>query len=702
MNLFRILTAVIGLSALALFAASIPTFYTQLRDYCSLQPCQSFYVPPPPAGWLAAHHVTPGQYAFSYEVIYAVFGFVYVLAGMLIYYKKPNEWLGLLGTMMLMSLGTTFTPITSALMQYPWLTYPFRIIEGLGFAAFILFFFMFPTGKFVPKWSMIAAFLVIGVRVPGMLAPGTILDIQYWSQILMFVWLFGWASCLIGVQIYRYKREMKPLERQQTKWVVYGLVVSLSGLLGFTIIYIIWQSAFDSDPYLTYLMEVCIHFSMLIIAVTLMMAILKHRLWDIDPLMNRTLVYGILTACVVGVYALSIGYFSKLLNGQHHWFASVVATGIVAVMFAPVKAKLQRWINRLMYGEQDDPQSVLVKLGKKLEEPMPPEEVLRLVVRTIKEALRLPYASLLLTQGNRGIVQIEDGSPQPDCHEYGVVHQGEQVAKLLLAPRGPGETFTASDRSFLETLMHQAATIVNSVKISLDVKLLAEDLQESRERLVLAREEERRRLRSNLHDDLAPRLAALAFTTAAAEELLESDPATSKGILAELRTTIRSTVSEVRSLVHNLRPPALDELGLIGAIRERINDVISPFQRFQQGGHLQGLHIELDAPDRLAELPAAVEVAAYRIATEGIVNVVRHSGATHCHVVVQHNEERAQLTLEITDNGRGLRPAENRGSTGGIGLASMRERAEELGGSFHIESLPQGGTKLMAALPTNE
>nr|WP_255570774.1 sensor histidine kinase [Cohnella sp. CFH 77786] len=250
-------------------------------------------------------------------------------------------------------------------------------------------------------------------------------------------------------------------------------------------------------------------------------------------------------------------------------------------------------------------------------------------------------------------------------------------------------------------LVRQAGAVVQSATASLDLIRAAEDLRESRERLVLAREEERRRLRGNLHDDLAPRLAALAFTASAAETLLESDPARTKTILAELQTVIRSSVADIRRLVHDLRPPSLDELGLVGAIRERIHDLTRPLaQRSGEAGS-SATEFRLSAPDALPALPAAVEVAAFRIVTEAMVNVVRHSGASSCEVRISYDREPERaLTLEVADDGGGV--GDRRRSLpgpGGIGLQSMRERAEELGGWFRIENAEPSGTRVSARLP---
>jgi signal transduction histidine kinase len=199
---------------------------------------------------------------------------------------------------------------------------------------------------------------------------------------------------------------------------------------------------------------------------------------------------------------------------------------------------------------------------------------------------------------------------------------------------------------------------------------------------VAAREEERRRLRRDLHDGLGPALAGAALKVEAAENLLESDPAAAATLLGDARTEIQAAVADVRRLVYALRPPALDELGLVGALREQAERI----------GVGERVHVEVDAPDRVDGLPAAVEVAAYRIALEAMTNVERHADARSCVVRISTNGD---LELEIADDGHGLASD----FRAGVGIASMRERAAELGGTCAVEQVDGRGTRVRARLP---
>ena len=277
-----------------------------------------------------------------------------------------------------------------------------------------------------------------------------------------------------------------------------------------------------------------------------------------------------------------------------------------------------------------------------------------------------------------------------------LTYQSERVGELLIAPRGPGESFTPAEQRLLRDIAQQAGVAAHAVR-------LTGDLQRSRERLVTAREEERRRLRRDLHDGLGPALAIHSLKIGAARSLLaqtlapiaEPPPsrpsvASADVLLAELEQDIASTLADIRRLVYDLRPPTLDELGLAAAIRES-----AARYALAAAPNLEPLRITVDAPEHLPPLPAAVEVAAFRITQEALTNVLRHARARTCRICLSVADD---LVLEIVDDGLGLSAAAN-GHGGGVGLASMRERAGELGGACLIETPPAGGTRVFAHLP---
>jgi signal transduction histidine kinase len=244
------------------------------------------------------------------------------------------------------------------------------------------------------------------------------------------------------------------------------------------------------------------------------------------------------------------------------------------------------------------------------------------------------------------------------------------------------------DRRLLEDLAHQIGASTHAALMTAEALRLSADLQRSRERLVEAREEERRRLRRDLHDGLGPQLSSQALTVDAALALMRRDPDAAEELLLELKADAQDAVTDIRRLVYGLRPPALDDLGLLGALRE---------SAAQYGA--KGLDVSVEAPESLPPLSAAVEVAAYRIAQEALSNVARHAEADACTVSLD-TDASSVLCLEVRDDGCGIPDLrENSSIRAGVGLTSMRERAGELGGSLLIEPLPEGGTRVRASLP---
>jgi signal transduction histidine kinase len=269
-----------------------------------------------------------------------------------------------------------------------------------------------------------------------------------------------------------------------------------------------------------------------------------------------------------------------------------------------------------------------------------------------------------------------------------LIYQHAPIGTLLLGQRSPGEVFGPADLRLLTDLAHQIAVAAHAVQ-------LTSDLQRSRERLVLAREEERRRLRRDLHDDLAPTLAGLALSAGTAANLTHTDPDTARTLMLDLRAAIRAAVGDIRRLVYDLRPPTLDEFGLVAAIRERA----AP----QQSGGMAGtapngddLEVIVEAPERLPTLSAAVEVAAYRIVQEALMNVRRHAGARVCQIGLAPDDRGLHIT--VLDDGVGLPAAYQ----SGVGLRSMQERAAELGGTCAIERVAEGGTCVAVFLPVSK
>jgi signal transduction histidine kinase len=487
-------------------------------------------------------------------------------------------------------------------------------------------------------------------------------------------------------------------ERQQLKWFLYAAVATVVcvGLILLQIVVvklvrnILFIPGYEVNWDVFGYVLIAGVLTTLFLPVATCVAILKYRLYDIDLVINRTLVYGALTACVVGIYVLAVGGLGALLQARGNFGVSLLATGTVALLFQPLRSRLQRGVNRLMYGERDDPYAVTSRLGRRLEATLAPEAVLPTVVETIAQALKLPYVAIALKEGEGFRTAAAYGSLKGEPEALPLVYQREEIGRLVFAPRAPGEGFSNADRRLLEDLARHAEVAVHAVR-------LTADLQRSRERLVATREEERRRLRRDLHDGLGPTLASLALKLDAARKLVRRKPGDAEELLSRLKDQTQDTVSDVRRLVHGLRPPALDDLGLVAAVRQQAEShgfVVDGFPEDTVGE--DGLvYFTMEASEERPPLPAAVEVAAYRIAQEALTNVARHAHARTCRVRLLVDRAGGVLELEVTDDGAGI----PEGRHAGVGFSSLRERAEELGGTCDIEPIPTGGTRVRARLP---
>ncbi|WP_309122247.1 histidine kinase [Paenibacillus sp.] len=687
--------------AVAMYIGGIPKYYAALTETCLVQGCGTIV----PAMTIPAEGLALEGYALLFVLIDCAFTFVfYATSAVMLWKGGARQPMGLLAVMAMVSFGTSFPSLAAVASQgsafaEQW----FMLVAMAGWMSLSLFFFLFPDGFFVPKWTRYAFLLIVAVDVLQFLNRGRIWDVLQVPEYVQLLWYVGSTGILIYSQVYRFKKVSPPIERQRTKWVVYGVSI---GVVGFIAMSVLFDPAINDGTVMTYVyLNGILNLSLTAIPITLTMAVLRKRLWNIDPLVNRTLVYAALSVCVVLLYTVAVLYLGQLFRTKDNFVVSLLATAVVAVAFAPLKEWLQRQIHRLMKGRHDDPYAVLLELGDQLIRPLAPEAMLDAVVRTVKEALRLPYAGISIGVGSGGPEKTiaSAGDLANELHAYPVIHRGEELGTLYIASRSPGEAFSPEDAKFLDVLLRQAGPIVENVNMTLGMKLLAKDLQESREKLVLAREEERRQIRKNLHDDLAPRLAALALNAATARKYVEKQPSTAIEMLEDLRQVIRSTVGEIRTMVHDLRPPALDELGLMGAIRERVHELSKPALLLAEEAGTEPLRIELRAPNPLPALPAAVEVAAYRIVVESVVNVIKHARATLCTVMLEVVAE-GRLTVEIADNGvvggGALATASAAaGGKGGLGQQSIRERAAELGGHCTIERSEEGGTRVTAVLP---
>ena len=394
-------------------------------------------------------------------------------------------------------------------------------------------------------------------------------------------------------------------------------------------------------------------------------AVTRYRLYELNYLVSRTLIYLVLSAVVVAAYVVVVVTPVAVLRSRTIG-AVVAAAAFGALVAAPVRAAGQRAINRILYGAVDQPARVVSALAERLERAVEMEEVLPVVVEALASRLRLPYVAI--RYGN-GTLLAGHGAPRPAVEELPLHHRGQHVGTLIVAPRRGTDGLDGRDRAALAEIARHAGAAVHAVG-------LADALRQSRDAVVEAREQERRRLRRELHDRAASTLAGVLLGL---ERLRYGhDP--------ELTETLHRETAEVLDLVRHfmddLRPTVLDDLGLAGAVHARAADLEAA----------TGLAVGVRVPTPLEGLPAAVEVAAYWVVAEGLRNVQRHARARTCEVTVERTA--AVLTAFVADDGIGMA-----GAPPGIGLRSLRERVEEAGGALTAETGVGGGTSLTARFP---
>ena len=521
-----------------------------------------------------------------------------------------------------------------------------------------------PLVYVVPYLLLIAYFALIRGRAVNILG-----WMSYWGPPTgLYAAVF--LSLTLVTIVWQYRRHRTGIRRQQMRWLGFAaLVVGGSAVLFYFLPPFLGAPGLNANG---------IGLIGILFPLALAVAILRHNLFDIETLLNRTLVYGGLTAVIITLYILSVSLLSALFQTQGNLFIALITTGLVAVIFQPLRERLQRAVNRLMYGERDEPFEVLVQLGQRLEQTLTADKVYPVIVETVAQTLKLPYTAVTIQRNGQFQTAESYGKPTSNLATYPLTHQGEIVGQLLVARRATDETFSEADERILRNIARQAGTAVHAVQ-------LMADLQRSRQQIVSSREEERRRLRRDLHDGIGPALAALHLQAAVLRHLIRDDPETAETLVDEFKADIRNAIEEIRRVVYALRPPVLDELGLVAAIR-------ACAAQYSRGQH--NLQVQVESPAEMPALPAAVEVAAYRIVQEALANVAHHAQARHCHICLEMSHG---LSLEIVDDGVGLADGKR-----GLGLLSMQERAAELGGRCKVSAAVPYGTRVTAHLPLPE
>lgn len=406
-----------------------------------------------------------------------------------------------------------------------------------------------------------------------------------------------------------------------------------------------------------------------VIPFAIAVGMLRYKLFDIELVLNRTLVYGALTILLAAVYAGIVAGVGALIGSTTG--AGLIGAGIVAAIVQPVHARIQRRVDRWVFGDRTDPYAALQRLDARLRETQTPSEAVHAVVETVAGALRLPYAAVEFDRSGESMtIAVFGARGRGSLVSRELWHRGENVGSLVVEVP-PGRPLAASDERLLDQLASHVGAAVQSVRLTVE-------LQQSRKDLVTTREEERRRLRRDLHDGVGPSLAAMSLQLDVLKDNVSEDDL---AVVDQLSSQVHDAITDIRRLVYELRPPALDQYGLVSALTEHAARLSNGPTRFA-----------VVSEESIPPLPAAVEVAVYRIALEGMTNAARHSGSTACDVRLTVADG---LSVTVEDDGVGI----DKSATQGVGLSSMRERVAELGGEFAIAERAGGGTRLLAVLP---
>lgn len=564
-------------------------------------------------------------------------------------------------------------------------------VPGMTLAVWFLFRFtallttsivllplIFPEGRFLPgRWGVASWVCMIVMTVvslsynvvpwevqspgpanppPGLdMDPTTIDAIAPYAELLMGslvgVTLIG-LVVPVGVVVHRYRRATGTA-RDQMRWLLWGAVVAVTCVV---------VSLLTGVDIVT---DIVFFLCITIVPISMTVAVVSPRLVSIDDLLGRTLVLALLAIVLVVVDFVVVAALSAVLHDSMEQSQVVLVVLLTTVLlYGPLRQRLSRGVRRRVFGDRADPYDVVAGLASTLEAADDGGEQLAAVAAAVASAFGVSFVRVEVERGGGEVMVATYGDRPADTRDLPITYRDARVGRLVLPARGVRSRLSRRDEELLGDLVRQAAVVARTSR-------LAEDL-------VSAREEERRRIRRDLHDGLGPALSGVVFQLESARLLVDKDPASAKSQIAGVSAHVQDVVADVRRLVHDLRPPALDDRGLVGALRQQ-GERLAPAATVVAGD--------------LGPLSAAVEVAAFRIASEAMTNVARHARATRC--TVRLDVVDSALLVEVEDDGVGINPA----AQAGVGLIGLRERAAELGGRSEVTCPPTGGTVVRAWLP---
>jgi two-component system, NarL family, sensor kinase len=619
----------------------------------------------------------------TYTLTNVVIGLGFLLPGVTIRWFRARNRIGTL--LIVGGLGALSTGCAAMLLRYgldyQWPVVTLRVLTavyigawqlGIGF-CFDMAILLFPTQRLPsPRWRIVLALTIASGLYQlgtGVLSTARMYDDPRAVSILSvgldvegtaYSAVMGWLGVLLTVAqlaslVIRYRRGTEQVKRQ-ILWLLLALIV-------FVLI--------NAQRYLTGSGAILLLLSSVVFPIAIGVAIVRYELFDIRLVLSRTVVYTATVIVVLSAYAVLVATLSSVISDQARRGAPVGAALIVAFAFNPVRLRVQRLVDRAFYGGRADPAGTARQVAAGLRQS---DELTDVLERT-RAALRLPW--MALHQAPDGTQLAEAGSRSSGTSTaIDLSYRGSTVGTLHLQLRRGEATLHEADRGTLEL-------ICTPLAIALHATALSGQVRQARTATVEAAAAERVRLQRELHDGLGPTLTSIAFRVDAAANTVRIDAETAGRLMREIGTDIRDAIDGVRRIVYGLRPIELDDLGLVGAIRQHL--AVEPTH--DDGNKVA---IKLQIPETMPDLSPAVELAAYRIVMESIANVLRHSTAHTVTITVAAN---GRLDLAIADDGTpppAWRP--------GIGIRSLRDRAEELGGTACAGPVV-GGWTVRAQLP---
>lgn len=570
----------------------------------------------------------------------------------------------------LLATGAILVPETTTFVLTAgdsWIT---LVVATAFIVAASVFFFLLPNARWHPRWAR----WVVAAWVTATLA----WVVVTWPTLnglveLQFVTMLVVLAPGLAAQISRLRRAPVGVERQQAKWVLLGTGAWIGSLVLYLAVVetgVLPREAASAGYPLGYVLYgTALTATVALLPIAWSFAVLRHRLWDVDRLLGRSTLALMVTGAALTLFGL-LAAMLTLLAGTR-WERAVPVAALLSVAAAvPVRARVRRTVERLLYGDRGDPYDLLARLWSIAHQGGASPQQLGVLLQRLVDDLHLSAGSLNVVGESSDIVDLELGAGHGQPVTFPLSTGGRRIGTLAVWPRTGEERLSRRDLAVVQDAAAPITHVAAMVRTT-------EDLRRSRSDIVTAREEERTRLRHDLHDDLGPTIASQAILIDAAADALDADRSRAGDLLELARERNDHLLAEVRRLATDLRPSVLDRLGLHGALRQ-----------LTEAGDRSDLDIDLDV-SLSDELPPAVETTVYRIARESLTNAIRHAEARRIAIAVR--QDGTLLTLTISDDGRGGVPQGDE-EFGGTGIASMTRRALELGGTLTITSLEGKGT----------